>query len=31
MSKALRWSEKWFRFGLWLVAVVFAKIGRAHV
>lgn len=25
MSKALRWSEKWFRFGLWLVAVVFAS------
>ena len=22
MSKALRLSEKWFRFGLWLVAVV---------
>ena len=25
MSKALRLSEKWFRFGLWLVAVVFAS------
>ncbi|PKO32237.1 MAG: serine endopeptidase [Betaproteobacteria bacterium HGW-Betaproteobacteria-7] len=24
MSRALRWSEKWFRFGLWIVAVVFA-------
>ncbi len=24
MSKALRWSERWFRFGLWIVAVVFA-------
>ena len=24
MSKALRLSEKWFRFGLWLVAFVFA-------
>lgn len=24
MSKALRLSEKWFRFGLWLVALVFA-------
>jgi hypothetical protein len=24
MSKALRWSEKWFRRGLWLVAFVFA-------
>ena len=24
MSKALRLSEKWFRRGLWLVAVVFA-------
>jgi len=25
MSKALRWSERWFRFGLWIVAVVFAS------
>lgn len=25
MSKALRLSEKWFRFGLWLVAFVFAS------
>jgi len=25
MSKALRWSERWFRFGLWLVALVFAS------
>ena len=25
MSKALRLSEKWFRRGLWLVAVVFAS------
>ncbi len=25
MSKALRWSEKWFRFGLWIVAFVFAS------
>lgn len=25
MSRALRWSEKWFRFGLWIVAVVFAS------
>lgn len=24
MNKALRLSEKWFRFGLWLIAVVFA-------
>ncbi|MDP2066717.1 MAG: hypothetical protein Q8K38_12195 [Burkholderiaceae bacterium] len=24
MSKALRLSEKWFRRGLWVVAVVFA-------
>ncbi|GAA3999202.1 zinc ribbon domain-containing protein [Comamonas faecalis] len=24
MSKALRWSEKWFHRGLWLVALVFA-------
>ena len=24
MSKALRWSEKWFQRGLWLVAIVFA-------
>jgi hypothetical protein len=24
MSRALRWSEKWFRFGLWIVAFVFA-------
>lgn len=24
MSKALRWSEKWFRRGLWLLAFVFA-------
>lgn len=24
MSKALRWSERWFRFGLWIVALVFA-------
>ena len=24
MGKALRWSEKWFRRGLWLVAFVFA-------
>jgi hypothetical protein len=24
MSRGLRWSEKWFRFGLWIVAVVFA-------
>ena len=24
MSKALRLSEKWFRRGLWLVALVFA-------
>ncbi len=24
MSKSLRWSEAWFRRGLWLVAVVFA-------
>ncbi|HEX6734758.1 MAG TPA: serine endopeptidase, partial [Azonexus sp.] len=23
MSRGLRWSEKWFRFGLWLVAFVF--------
>lgn len=25
MSKALRWSEKWFRAGLWLVALAFAS------
>jgi hypothetical protein len=25
VSKALRLSEKWFRFGLWLVAFVFAS------
>ena len=25
MSKALRLSEKWFRFGLWIVALVFAS------
>lgn len=25
MSKSLRWSETWFRRGLWLVAVVFAS------
>lgn len=25
MSKSLRWSEKWFRFGLWIVAMVFAS------
>lgn len=25
MSKALRWSERWFRFGLWIVALVFAS------
>ena len=25
MSKALRLSEKWFRFGLWLVAFAFAS------
>ena len=25
MSKSLRLSEKWFRFGLWIVAVVFAS------
>ena len=25
MSKALRWSEKWFQRGLWLVALVFAS------
>ena len=25
MSKSLRWSEAWFRRGLWLVAVVFAS------
>jgi len=25
MSKALRLSEKWFRLGLWLVAVIFAS------
>ena len=25
MSKSLRWSEVWFRRGLWLVAVVFAS------
>lgn len=25
MSKALRLSEKWFRFGLWLVAFIFAS------
>ena len=25
MSKALRLSEKWFRFGLWVVAFVFAS------
>lgn len=25
MSKSLRWSEKWFRRGLWLVALVFAS------
>lgn len=25
MSRALRWSEKWFRFGLWIVAIVFAS------
>lgn len=24
MSKSLRWSEKWFRRGLWLVALLFA-------
>ena len=24
MSKALRLSEKWFRRGLWVVAIVFA-------
>ncbi|ASJ23645.1 hypothetical protein [Laribacter hongkongensis] len=24
MSKSLRLSEKWFRFGLWLIAIVFA-------
>lgn len=24
MSKAMRWSEKWFRRGLWLVAFLFA-------
>lgn len=24
MSKTLRWSERWFRFGLWGVALVFA-------
>lgn len=24
MSKSMRWSEKWFRRGLWLVAFVFA-------
>lgn len=24
MSPSLRWSEKWFRRGLWLVAIVFA-------
>lgn len=24
MSKAMRWSEKWFHRGLWLVALVFA-------
>jgi hypothetical protein len=24
MSKSLRLSEKWFRFGLWIVAIVFA-------
>ena len=26
MSKALRLSEKWFRRGLWLVALVFASV-----
>ena len=25
MSKSLRLSEKWFRFGLWLIAIVFAR------
>ncbi len=25
MRNALRWSEKWFRFGLWIVAFVFAS------
>ena len=25
MSKALRWSEKWFNRGLWLLALVFAS------
>ena len=25
MSKALRLSEKWFRFGLWIVAFIFAS------
>ncbi|WP_374326275.1 serine endopeptidase [Azonexus sp.] len=25
MSKALRWSERWFRFGLWLVALAFGS------
>lgn len=25
MSKSLRFSEKWFRRGLWLIAVVFAN------
>ncbi len=24
MSKALRWSDKWFQRGLWLVALAFA-------
>ena len=28
MSKSLRLSEKWFRRGLWLVALVFA--GAIH-
>ena len=25
MSKSLRWSERWYRLGLWLVALVFAS------
>ena len=29
MSKALRWSEKWFQRGLWLVAIVFAGAAGA--
>ena len=25
MNKALRWSEKWFQYGLWLVAFIFGS------